>query len=206
MVNSCDKQKGQVSEMSDEIRIRIASEQDAEELLNIYAPYVLKTAITFEYEVPTVEEFRSRICHTLERYPYLVAERGGRILGYAYAGTFNKRAACDWTAETSIYVDENQKHSGVGGKLNRALEEILQQMGITNLEACIAVPETEDEYLTRNSVEYHTHIGYRLVGEFEKCGCKFGRWYNLVWVEKVIGEHRAEPAHPVWFPELKKKL
>lgn len=79
-------------------------------------------------------------------------------------------------------------------------------MGITNLEACIAVPEMEDEYLTRNSVEYHTHIGYRMVGEFEKCGCKFGRWYNLVWVEKVIGEHQAEPEHPVWFPDLQKKL
>lgn len=192
--------------MSDEIRIRIATEEDAEALVNIYAPYVLKTAITFEYEVPTVEEFRSRIRHTLERYPYLVAERSGRILGYAYAGTFNKRAACDWTVETSIYVDENQKHSGVGGKLNCALEKILQQMGITNLEACIAVPEIEDEYLTRNSVEYHTHIGYRLVGEFEKCGCKFGRWYNLVWAEKVIGEHRADPVHPIWFSELQRKI
>ena len=91
--------------------------------------------------------------------------------------------------ETSIYVEENLRRCGVGGKLNRALETVCGAMGILNMEACIGVPEVEDEYLTRNSENYHAHIGYRLVGEFYKCGYKFGRWYNMVWMEKLIGEH-----------------
>ena len=184
------------------IRIRVASENDAEAILAIYAPYVIKTAITFEYEVPTLEEFRGRIHHTLQKYPYLVAEQDGKILGYAYVGPFHARAAYDWAVETSIYVDENLKHSGVGGRLNRVLEAVLKAMGILNMEACIGVPEVEDEHLTRNSEEYHAHIGYRLVGEFYKCGYKFGRWYNMVWMEKMIGEHKDEMKAPVWFPEL----
>lgn len=187
---------------NDKLVIRIASEGDAEALLNIYAPYVLKTAITFEYEVPSVEEFRRRIRHTLQRYPYLVAEQDGVILGYAYVSPFNERAASDWSVETSIYVDENQKRSGIGGALNRVLEAILKEMGILNMEACIAVPEVEDEYLTYNSLEYHQHIGYRQVGKFEKCGYKFGCWYHLVWVEKLIGEHKNIQPAPIWFPNL----
>ena len=84
--------------------IRIAKPEDAEELLKIYAPYVKHTAITFEYEVPTVEEFRDRIEHILKRHPYLVAERDGELIGYAYAGVFNEREACDRSVETAIYV------------------------------------------------------------------------------------------------------
>ncbi len=185
-----------------DIRIRVASVDDAEALLAIYAPYVVKTAITFEYEVPSLDEFRGRICHTLQKYPYLVAEEKGKILGYAYVGPFHDRAAYDWAVETSIYVDENLRRSGVGGKLNRALEAVCKAMGILNMEACIGVPEAEDEHLTRNSEEYHTHIGYRLVGEFYKCGYKFGRWYNMVWMEKLIGEHKDEMQSPIWFSDL----
>ena len=185
-----------------DIHIRVASVDDAEALLAIYAPYVVKTAITFEYEVPSLDEFRGRICHTLQKYPYLVAEENGKILGYAYVGPFHDRAAYDWAVETSIYVDENLRRSGVGGKLNRALEAVCKAMGILNMEACIGVPEVEDEHLTRNSEEYHTHIGYRLVGEFYKCGYKFGRWYNMVWMEKLIGEHKDEMQSPIWFSEL----
>lgn len=185
-----------------DIHIRVASVDDAEALLAIYAPYVVKTAITFEYEVPSLDEFRGRICHTLQKYPYLVAEEKGKILGYAYVGPFHDRAAYDWAVETSIYVDENLRRSGVGGKLNRALEAVCKAMGILNMEACIGVPEAEDEHLTRNSEEYHTHIGYRLVGEFYKCGYKFGRWYNMVWMEKLIGEHKDEMQSPIWFSDL----
>ena len=185
-----------------DIHIRVASVDDAEALLAIYAPYVVKTAITFEYEVPSLDEFRGRICHTLQKYPYLVAEEKGKILGYAYVGPFHVRAAYDWAVETSIYVDENLRRSGVGGKLNRALEAVCKAMGILNMEACIGVPEVEDEHLTRNSEEYHTHIGYRLVGEFYKCGYKFGRWYNMIWMEKLIGEHKDEMQSPIWFSDL----
>lgn len=176
------------------ITIRVAKPDDAEALLAIYTPYVTETAITFEYIVPTVGEFRRRIIHTLTRYPYLVAEFRGVILGYAYLGPFVGREAYDWAAEVSIYVDKNCRHNGIGRALYEAIEAVGRAQNLQNLCACIGVPDIDDEYLTHNSVDFHTHMGYRLVGEFRHCGYKFGRWYNMVWMEKIIGKHPADPA------------
>lgn len=173
--------------------IRIAQETDAEALLALYAPYVEKTAITFEYDVPTPEEFRGRIRHTLDRYPYLVAEEDGEIVGYAYAGSFKARSAYDWAVETSIYVAEGAKCQGYGRMLYETLEKLLALQHIINVNACIAYPETEDAYLTRDSVAFHTRMGYRLVGQFHKCGYKFGRWYDMVWMEKCLSAHPDKP-------------
>ena len=189
--------------MNLKIRIRPAKPEDAEKLLAIYAPYVEQTAITFEYEVPTVEEFRERIHNTLKKYPYLVAEQGGEPVGYAYVGPFHDRPAYDWAVETSIYVDQNKKRMGIGKKLHEALEEELRNRGFLNMNACIAYPAQEDEYLTRNSVEFHAHLGYRMVGQFHQCGYKFHRWYDMVWMEKFIGEHRENQPDIIPFPELK---
>ena len=184
------------------LQIRVATKEDAEALLAIYAPYVEKTAITFEYEVPSIEEFRCRIQETLKKYPYLVAEKNGKIVGYAYAGAFHARPAYDWAMETSIYVSELQKGEGIGKALYKALEEQLSRQHILNLNACIAYPETEDEHLNKDSVRFHTHLGYRMVGEFYQCGYKFERWYNMVWMEKHIGAHPSNPAKVIWFSEL----
>ena len=108
------------------LQIRVATKEDAEALLAIYAPYVEKTAITFEYEVPSIEEFRCRIQETLKKYPYLVAEKNRRIVGYAYASCFKNRAAYDWCVETSIYVNYDLKRCGIGKKLYLALEKALK--------------------------------------------------------------------------------
>ena len=172
------------------IVIRSASVNDAEALLNIYAYYVENTAITFEYEVPTVEEFQQRIANTLKKYPYLVAEKEGTILGYAYAGVFKNRAAYDWSAEMTIYLKYDAVKCGLGRMLYEALETEMKKRGFLNLYACIGYPIEEDEYLTRNSAEFHAHLGYQTVGEFHKCGYKFGRWYNMIWMEKLLGEHK----------------
>lgn len=182
--------------INDSIIIRMATPADAQILLDIYAPYVENTAITFEYDVPSVKEFTSRIEHTLIKYPYLVAEENGKILGYAYASPFHDRPAYDWAVETSIYVDQTIRHLGIGRKLHDALENTLRDQGILNMNACIAYPPEEDEYLDKNSVEFHSHMGYRLVGEFYKCGYKFNRWYNMVWMEKLIGEHLSDQKPP----------
>ena len=163
--------------------------QDAEALLAIYAPYVEQTAITFEYDVPTVDEFRRRIEEVSKRYPWLVAVDGTRIVGYAYASAFQKRAAYQWAVETSIYVDRNERGRGIGRRLHEALEEALKQQGILNMNACIAYTEQEDEYLTLDSVRFHERLGYSRVARFHKCGKKFGRWYDMIWMEKLIGEH-----------------
>ncbi|MCH4193210.1 MAG: GNAT family N-acetyltransferase [Butyrivibrio sp.] len=185
-----------------EIRIRTAMESDAEKLLAIYAPYVEKTAITFEYEVPSAGEFAGRIAHVLKRYPYLVAERDGEAIGYAYVSPFHERAAYDWAVETSIYLRQDMKRMGIGSTLYTELEEILRRMNILNLNACIAYPETEDEYLTRASVKFHQKSGYNMVGEFHQCGYKFGRWYNMVWMEKIIGMHLEHQPAVIPFSEL----
>ncbi|MDO5423053.1 MAG: GNAT family N-acetyltransferase [Eubacteriales bacterium] len=192
--------------MEKQVKIRVATPADAEKILAVYAPYVEKTAITFEYEVPEVEEFRGRIRKTLERYPYLVAEMDGEILGYAYTGAFVGRAAYDWAVEVSIYLREDRRKMGLGKRLYRAVEEISRAQNVLNLNACIGYPEVEDEYLTRNSVEFHGHLGYRMVGEFYKCGYKFGRWYNMVWMEKLLGKHPEVPEAFVRFGDLDEEV
>ena len=188
--------------MNSQIILRPAVPEDGEALLAIYAPYVEKTAITFEYEVPSVQEFRSRIRHTLEKYPYIVAQRGEDILGYAYTGVFKGRAAYDWAVETTIYLAPAQRRTGLGRRLYQALEDISKAQGICNLYACIGYPEIEDEHLTQNSVRFHDHLGYTLAGRFRKCGYKFGTWYDMVWMEKLLCTHPDRPGPIIPFPEL----
>ena len=186
--------------------IRVAAVKDTERLLEIYRPYVLNTAITFEYEVPSREVFAERIRHTLDRYPYLVAEQDGVIAGYAYAGPFKERAAYDWAVETSIYVRQGNKRAGIGRALYERLEYYLRLQNIVNLNACIACPAEQDPYLGRDSIVFHEHLGYRMVGEFHQCGYKFDRWYNMVWMEKLIGAHQTVQPQVIAFPEILRGL
>ena len=192
---------------TDDIEIALAHPDDAQRLLEIYAPYVTDTAITFEYTVPGVEEFRERILTVLSRYPYLVARSRadhGKIIGYAYASPFHIRAAYQWAVETSIYVDMACRGKGVGRRLHDMLESLLAEQNILNLNACIARPVHPDEYLDEQSVCFHRHMGYRLVGEFQQCGYKFNRWYNMVWMEKHIGPHTQNPAVPKRLKDIRK--
>ena len=172
--------------------IRTASAEDAAKLVAIYEYYVRNTAITFEYDVPGAEEFAGRIANTLKKYPYLVAESGGEIGGYAYASTFKTRSAYDWAVETSIYIKKDLRGRGVGAVLYRALEEALGRMHIINLNACIAYPNPE-------SVGFHEKFGYKAVGHFSKCGYKFDAWHDVVWMEKFIGPHDIPPKPIVSF-------
>jgi phosphinothricin acetyltransferase len=185
--------------MNTEIKIRIARADDAENLLKIYSPYIEKTAVTFEYFPPTKEEFRTRAEKTLSRFPYLVAESGGSIVGYAYAGYYIPRAACDHACEVSIYLAENARGKGIGKMLYSKLFEILARQNITNIYASVAFADIEDEYLTHASVRFHKCEGFSEIGRFRKCGYKFGRWYDLVWLEKVIAPHE-KPEDFIPFP------
>lgn len=182
--------------------LRIARPEDAEELLALYAPYVEKTAISFEWEVPSAEEFRNRIRRTLQKYPYLLACQNGEILGYTYTGPFVGRAAYGWAAETTIYLKEGHKKQGIGKALYTALESLSKAQNILSLNACIGYPEKEDGYLTLNSVRFHEHMGYSMVGKFHNCGYKLGNWYHMVWMEKQIGNHLPHPAPVIPFCEL----
>lgn len=176
-----------------DLTIRMATPEDAEALLGIYGPYVKNTAVSYEYEIPSPEEFAARIRKTLKTYPYLVAVYQGEIIGYVYASRLHERKAYDWAVETSIYVRQDLRGLHVGQRLYDALEELLKRQNVMSVNACIAYPEVEDEYLNRNSVRFHERMGYRMIGHFHRCAYKFGRWYDMVWMEKFLGKHPDTP-------------
>jgi len=161
------------------MNIRLAKPLDAAALLVIYAPYVENTAITFEYDVPNVEDFANRIEKTLKKYPYLVAEENGAFLGYAYASTYYARAAYDWAVELSVYVSQDARGKGVGSKLYDKLEDLLDQMGYIHFLACISLPN-------QDSIAFHTKRGYQQVAHLPKIGYKFERWHDIVWLQKSL--------------------
>ena len=184
--------------------IRVAAIGDAEAMLAIYKPYVEETAITFETAVPSPDEFRSRVGETIARYPWILAESAQEgIVGYAYAGPFKRRTAYDWSVETSIYLRRDIRGRGLGRQLYLELEGLLRQMGIRNLNACIACTDRAgDPFLSNESILFHEKLGYTLVGTFHKCGFKLGRWYDMVWMEKAIGAHDGAPTPVIPFSQL----
>lgn len=174
---------------SHDINIRLATADDAEELLRVYRPYVEETAITFEITVPTVEEFRTRIEKILKKHPYLAAVSDHGITGYAYAAPFKGREAFDWAVETSIYVDREWHGCGIGTALYQELERWLNAQNILNLNACITYPNPD-------SIRFHRGFGYRETAHFTKCGYKLGAWHDVIWMEKLLGRHK-NPPNPV---------
>ena len=177
------------------VTIHMAREDDVPALLAIYAPYVTDTAITFEYEAPDAAEFTRRMRRILARYPYLAAESEKGVLGYAYAAPFKERAAYDWAVETTIYLRRDCRGMGVGRRLYQQLEELLKRQHITNANACIAYPNP-------GSILFHERMGYREVGHFTRCGYKLGRWYDMIWMEKLLSDHPADPKPVVPAREL----
>lgn len=184
MINLCNE----------EITIEKVTIDDAEKLLEIYAPYVENTAISFEYEVPSIEEFKNRILQISNKYPYIKAVADGNIVGYAYANCFKARKAYDWSVETTIYVEKECRKNGVGKALYEQLEISLKSMGILNMNACIACPIVENEYLNDDSYRFHTKMGFELVGRFHNSGYKFNQWFDMIWMEKMIGVHNEHPS------------
>ena len=161
--------------------------EDAKRLVEIYANYVLHTAVSFEYEVPSEDEFRSRIIKTTAKFPYLVCQIDDKVVGYIYAGEYSSRSAYAWTATTSIYLDKDYRRMGLGSLLYKEIIPKLQAMGIKNLLAGTAYIENEDEYLTHDSCNFHMYLGFEEVAHMKKVGKKFDRWYDLKWFQKEIG-------------------
>lgn len=162
--------------------------EDAAALLDIYKPYVINTAVTFECTPPSVEEFKNRIMTTLERYPYLAAQKDGKVVGYAYAGPLKGRAAYIHSVELSVYVKSDVRGMGIGGLLYDALEKILAKQNVMNLYACIAYTERKDAHLNSASCLFHEKRGFKTAGRFNGCGVKFGKRYDVLWMEKIIAD------------------
>ena len=164
--------------------IRDVRPDDAVYLAAIYRPYVLQTAITFEITPPDETEFAGRIAAC--RYPYLVLEEEGEILGYAYASPLKTREAYRVSAELSIYLKPEAKGKGYGRLLYGELEAGLKKQGVTNLYAIVTYCEPENEYLTHDSVKFHIAMGFEKVGHLHECGEKFGRRFDTLYFEKKI--------------------
>lgn len=178
------------------VTIRDARPEDAPELLKIYAPYVENTTVTFEFTVPTVEEFAGRIERTLKNYPYLVAEQGGQIIGYAYAGQFRERAAYIWSAEVSVYIRPDQHRRGVGRMLYVRLEEILRRQNVASMDACISYPN-------RNSIKFHSSLDFERVARFSRCAFKHGKWVDVIYMQKILHDSDTPPEDFIPYPALK---
>lgn len=187
-----------------EAAIRAARIGDAGPLRDIYAYYVENTALTFEYEVPSLEEFQNRMAHTLARYPYLVAESEDGIVGYSYAGRFHPRAAYAWNAETTVYLKPGSRRQGVGRMLYTRMEEILREQGIVKTIAIITLPV--DAYSDFNSMQFHEKMGYGHAGRMDFSGFKFGRWYSTICMDKIISapKENMEPVRA--FDDVRKKF
>lgn len=169
--------------------IRNATLKDVEEIAAIYSYYVENTAISFECVSPTAEEYKVRFEKITADYPFLVAVRNKKVIAFAYAHAFSERQAYRKSAELTVYVLNGENRKGLGCALYSELETLLKEKGITNLYARVASPLEEDEYLTRNSEKFHSRMGFVKVGCLNKCGTKFGRWYNMLYMEKIIGTH-----------------
>ncbi len=180
-------------------KIRQVQLSDAEAILKVYAPFITDTCISFEYVVPSLEEFSQRIAGISEEYPYIVLEEDGEIVGYAYAHRYLERVAYSWDVEVTIYLAPKAQGKGLGVILYGALEKLLALQNIKNLYSCI----TGDNV---HSIEMHRSMGYELIGTFPKAGFKHDRWLDVVWMAKAIGDKENAPQSLVPFSNVESNL
>lgn len=170
--------------------IRLATEADLDELLAIYSPYVESTIISFEYEVPSREEFLERIRTYSEDYPWLVCECDGKIAGYAYASKHRTRTAYQWSAESTVYIHKDFHRKGIARLLYETLFEILRVQGYFNVFAGISLPNDQ-------SVGFHLALGFEVVGVFRNIGYKFGNWHGTHWSQLQLSKYLKDPPVPL---------
>ena len=177
--------------MGDRITIRFADpEKDAADILALYAPYIEKTAVTFETVVPEHAAFEQRVKDIAAEFPYLLLEVDGELAGYAYAHRQAERAAFGWNAELSIYLKEHFTGRGLGRPLYRLLEELLEMQGYINFYGVITASNA-------GSIALHEKMGYRIIGTHERTGYKFGTWHGVVWMHRRAHEEAPRAIMPV---------
>lgn len=178
--------------------IRMATVKDVPRILEIYGPYIENTAISFEYEIPSLEAFTQRFLGITAQFPWLVWEENGVILGYAYGSRPFERAAYQWCASASIYLCPEACGIGIGRKLYAALEQYLQQQGYRKVYAVITTANED-------SVAFHRAVGFQYTATMPNCGYKFGKWYGTVWMEKDLNTWDTPPQEPCSIHELFKQ-
>ncbi len=181
--------------MLKDIKIRLATIEDSDSLLAIYAPYIANTAITFEYQIPSKMEFRERVANIRKEYPWLVCEINNQIVGYAYASRFREREAYKWSVSLSIYINQNYHGKGIGKALYYALLELLKLQGYYNAYVTITLPNIKSE-------SFHEAIGFKEIGVYHKAGYKLGAWHDIKGYELKINEHIQSPVEPKSINEI----
>ncbi len=180
------------------MNLRFVFPEDVPSLLSIYERYI-STEITFEYVLPSQEEFARRVSSISEIYPYLAAEEDGQLLGYAYAHRIAERAAYSWGAELSIYLHPDAVGQGLGRRLYGVLMELLRLQGVRTVYGLVSSPNPASEGL-------HRSLGFRLMGVQQKAGYKNGRWIDLLWFEKSIAPYDPAPAPMIPVGQLPDQL
>jgi phosphinothricin acetyltransferase len=159
--------------------IRMATLEDAPAIYAIYEPYILNTAITFEYTPVPMDEFWQRMKKVMEHFPWIVCEQNGKILGYAYCARFKERAAFDWDCECSVYIDEKEHRKGIASLLYERLFDLVQKQGYFTIYALITNSH-------ESSIAFHQRFGFTKVGVYEKTGYTLGQWWVLLVMEKRL--------------------
>src|SRR5438309_1361820 len=177
------------------MEVRIAVPKDAPAIIDIYAPYVLGTAISFESEIPSVQEMEKRINNCLQKFPWIVCEVDGRLAGYVYASPHREREAYQWTCECSVYIHPNFKGKGLGTQLYKALFKMLTVQGMRNLYAGITLPNEA-------SVKIHERLGFEFFALYDHVGYKLNSWHKVGWWKLRLNEYDPEPAPPLKFSQL----
>lgn len=175
--------------MDKKFTIRLATADDAASALDVYTPYVLSTAITFENDVPSVEEFRSRIENLTKTYPWLVCEYDGKIVGYAYGSIHRARPAYKWSPESTVYVAADFHRLGIAKVLYEALFALLKLQGFVNVFAGVVLPNVKSE-------GFHKALGFEEIGIFDRIGFKLGSWHSSKWFGLHLSEPDVNPSDP----------
>ena len=170
--------------MEEAVCVRAAAPEDAEQLLEIYTPFVISedsslSNVSFELAAPDVEEFRQRIQDISKQFPYLGGEVNGQILGYVYCHPYRERLAYQWAVEVTIYLAPAGQGKGLGRLLYETMEKLLCLQGVTMAYSCITVGND-------HSIKMHEALGYCLIGTFTNSGYKNGQWLDTVWLEKQL--------------------
>lgn len=181
--------------MHNNYNIRLITPADAEAALAVYAPYVLHTANTFEYEIPSVDDFRAKIEKITAQYPWLVCECDGEIVGYAYGSTHRERAAYQWSPESTVYISDKHHRKGIARILYNTLFALLQHQGYINVFASVLVTNV-------NSVEFHRAYGFEEIGLFKNIGYKLGEWHTNLWFQYTLHKHVIDPPVPIPITKL----
>lgn len=184
---------------TENISFRLVNKKDTAEILEIYAPYIENTTVTFEYDVPPLKEFEKRILEISEDYPYIVCELEGRIVGYAYANKNMERAAYGWNVALSVYIHNEYLRYGIGRKLYSMLIEILKLQNIINVYGVVTSPN-------ENSERFHENLGFKKLGIFHNTGYKFDRWIDVIWYEKAILPYIIPPVPVKSIKEIDKRI